>query len=193
MIDQEIKRRISALKLSNIGRAMNGRNVFDNSIRSEQDGMSVLGSAVIVEMTNGGIVPDAVLEQIGEEDCLVIKAMSEKHVVLDETACYYLMAQKKAAGVLTDGTLPYTELAAFSKCIGAASSSAAGMTAQTDSILPGNVNVCSGDIIVGNDDGVLVIPFAELDKIMALAEEYEKEDKEKLEKIKQGKAAADIF
>ena len=184
MINSDIVSRIGHVRLSNIAKAMKGKNVIDYKITTRHPGGSVIGNAVCVALKGTGIVPDEILDNLKDGDCLVVKSLSDNHVVLDEIACYYMNSNKSISGLLTDGTIPFDLINGFSKNVGVAHSSESSDAVFVDMIQIGNASICNGDVIVGNEDGVVVIPGETIAEVLNKAEEYEKNDELKLESIR---------
>jgi regulator of RNase E activity RraA len=57
----------------------------------------------------------------------------------------------------------------------------------------GGVSIASGDLIIGDADGITVVPYAQIDKCLADAQEVLRKEEAILETLKQGGSLADIY
>jgi 4-hydroxy-4-methyl-2-oxoglutarate aldolase len=61
------------------------------------------------------------------------------------------------------------------------------------SISLGGVTVYPGDIVLGDDDGVVIVPNEEVQEVLALAVEKEKAEEEIMRKIREGKSTMELL
>ena len=126
----------------------------------------------------------------GPGDVLVCDAMGHSSAAnIGDVKAIYLKMQK-AEGIITDGAI--RDLGAVLTygfkifAAGRTAKAAQGVMTEYDEnvdIQCGGVLVRPGDIIVGDDDGVVVVPKQAAEEIVAFAEEYEEVEAHILEKV----------
>ena len=57
----------------------------------------------------------------------------------------------------------------------------------------GGVPVNPGDIIVGDDDGVVCVPLDDADRVLKLADEHLAEELHRLKQVEEGKSVTEVF
>ncbi|HHY47726.1 MAG TPA: 4-carboxy-4-hydroxy-2-oxoadipate aldolase/oxaloacetate decarboxylase [Firmicutes bacterium] len=102
-------------------------------------------------------------------------------------------------GLVIDGAVRDTErICALQFPVFAKGVSIKGTTKKTllsvgQPVVCGGVLVNPGDIVVGDDDGVVVVPLGEAEKVLKAATEKERTEAEILEQIRQGKLTVDLL
>ncbi|MDF3017274.1 MAG: putative aldolase, partial [Thermomicrobiales bacterium] len=148
--------------------------ILPRELRPYTRGISMVGRAVTVA-ASGDLVPVlAGLEQSGAGDVLVVDAGTTEHAVLGELFATEAM-RRKMAGIVIYGLcrdtatlaqlpLPIYALGTIPRAAGA---TALPITQQPVSL--GEVEVQPGDILLGDDDGIVVLSDAELDAALDTA------------------------
>jgi 5-oxopent-3-ene-1,2,5-tricarboxylate decarboxylase / 2-hydroxyhepta-2,4-diene-1,7-dioate isomerase len=108
--------------------------------------------------------------------------------------------ERGAAGIVTDGCLRDTgAVAALQRPVFNLASHGATFSRRhlpysvNDSIACGGVLVQPGDVVMGDSDGVVVIPRAMADEIAIAAREVEISDEWSLEQVRDGASTFDVF
>jgi 5-oxopent-3-ene-1,2,5-tricarboxylate decarboxylase/2-hydroxyhepta-2,4-diene-1,7-dioate isomerase len=185
--------------------------VFLTGVRPMRPGMRMLGRARTLrylplredEFARRGAGMNAqkrAVESLGAGDVLVIEARGEggAGTIGDILA---LRAQVRgAAGIVTDGPLRDTRAVAELDIPTYAAGSHAAVLGRRhvpiDFDIPiscGGVLVLPGDVLVGDDDGVLVVPAHLVDEVAAGALAQEREEAYVLDKIRSGASIADWY
>jgi 4-hydroxy-4-methyl-2-oxoglutarate aldolase len=169
---------LDAASLSDANKAL---RVLPRELRPYTQGIRMVGRAVTVA-ASGDLVPVlAGLEQGEAGDILVIDAGTTDHAVLGELFATEAMRRKMAGIViyglcrdtatLTQLPLPIYALGTIPRAAGAT------LHPMTQGPVPlGDVEVHPGDILVGDDDGIVVVSDAELDAALDAAEAIQRRE-----------------
>jgi 4-hydroxy-4-methyl-2-oxoglutarate aldolase len=177
----------SSLPVANVADALGKpcRFTLDPSIRPAYHGISLVGPAVTVqERPDCNLMSHAAIDLMQRGDVLVVDAGGYTRTAVGGFLMSKKMISKGAAGVVVDGAwrdrAEVTEARFPVYC-------RAWQPGGPHKDVPGSVNVpiaCGvvvvhpGDIIVGDDDGVAVVPRDSAEAVLALAQEIRaKEDK----------------
>lgn len=172
-----IIRRFADLPVANIGDAMGRLNVVDPSITAVYRGARLAGPAYTVEVPGGdnaGIYE--ALEHIAVGDILVVNGHGVTNRALIGELISERLRQLGVAGVVIDGAIRDARdieemgFPVFSASITPAGPYRHGPFRVGVPVAVGGVVVAPGDIIVGDDDGVAVIPLSDAALIVELAE-----------------------
>ena len=197
--DEEI-RKWQKIPTSIAGDSMNRQNVMSSRISSIRDGMTLCGQARTVSVTHGdNSAIHAALTIINKGEILVVEGGG----FTDRAIWGELMSLSSIniglGGVVIDGAirdlgdLKKMDLPVFASGRTAAGPTKGGGGKVDIPISCGNVALKPGDIIIGDDDGVAVIPFAIQNQILLSSEEKINYEREIIKKIKDGKTHKDIF
>lgn len=170
--------RFRALPVANIGDAMQRMNVVDAAIRPVWQGAKLAGPAYTIEVAagdNAGI--HEALPYLPRGSVLVING----HALANRALIGELISERLkkigVVGVVVDGAIrdardiEEIDFAVFSSAITPAGPYKNGPFRLNIPVAIGGVVVAPGDIVVGDDDGVAVIPAADAARILAAAEE----------------------
>ena len=170
--------RLDAASLSDANKAL---RILPRELRPYSRGIRMVGRAVTVA-ASGDLVPVlAGLEQCGAGDILVVDAGTTEHAVLGELFSTEAV-RRGVAGIVVYGLcrdtatlsqlpLPIYALGTIPRAVGA---TRLGVTQQP--IRLGNVEVRPGDILVGDDDGIVVLTDTELDAALETAETIQRRE-----------------
>jgi RraA family protein len=173
-----IIRRFADLPVANIGDAMGRLNVVDPSITAVYRGARLAGPAYTVEVPGGdnaGIYE--ALEHIAAGDVLVVNGHGVPNRALIGELISERLRQLGVAGVVIDGAIRDARdieemgFPVFSASVTPAGPYRHGPFKVNVPVAVGGVVVSPGDIVIGDDDGVAVIPLSDASLIVELAEE----------------------
>jgi 4-hydroxy-4-methyl-2-oxoglutarate aldolase len=162
---------LDAASLSDANKAL---RILPRELRPYTRGIRMVGRAVTVA-ASGDLVPVlAGLEQCGAGEVLVVDAGTTEHAVLGELFATEAM-RREMAGIVIYGLcrdtatlaqlpLPIYALGTIPRAAGA---TALPITQQP--VRLGEVEVQPGDILLGDDDGIVVVSDAELDAALDTA------------------------
>jgi len=182
------------------GDCMNRQNIMSSRISSIRDGMTLCGQARTVSITHGdNSAIHAALTVINQSDILVVEGGGFK----DRAVWGELMSLSSIhiglGGVVIDGSVrDMGDLKKMALPLFSAGRTAAGPTKGGGGkidipISCGNVSLKPGDIILGDDDGVAVIPLEIQNQILISSIEQMHFERKIINQIKNGSSHKDIF
>ena len=183
-----------------LGDAMNRSGIMQAAIKPIASGTRLAGQARTVTTMSGdnGIIHAAIAHLQPGEVLVVDAARIDDVAVWGEIMTHSAM-QRGVAGLVLDGAI--RDVAAIR---------ALGFPAYCRAVVPrgphkgfggtidapiacGGVSVAPGDLVVGDDDGIAVVPLADVEKVLAAAAKAEAREQETIGKIKQGRTSADLL
>lgn len=180
-----------------ISDALNSMNNLDPSIKPLQDSYKVAGRAFTVKIPAGDNT--MVLKAIKEAspgDVLVVDAKGESYRAVAGDFVVSLAQKLGIAGIIVDGVIRdligvrSLNFPVFSKGTTVAASFKNGAGEINVPISCGGVSITPGDIIVGDADGVVVIPQADAEKVLEKALAKLKKDEQREASALQDEASA---
>ncbi len=140
------------------------------------------------------------VESVGADDVLVIDARGELSAASLGDILATRIAQRGAAGIVTDGCLrdspgfAEVELPVYYRAPHATASSVAHHPVDLNvPIGCGGVLVLPGDVVVGDAEGVVVIPAALAEEVARDAVEQELEEEFALGRVRAGESIRDLY
>ncbi len=183
-----------------LGDAMNRSNVMAAAIKPVAPGTRLAGQARTVTTMSGdnGIIHAAIPLLRAGEVLVVDAARLDDVAVWGEIMTHAAMA-RGVAGLVLDGAI--RDVAAIREM---------GFPVYCRAVVPrgphkgfggtidapiacGGVPVAPGDLVVGDDDGVAVVPLAAVDTVLAAAQAAEIREQETIAKIRQGATTAGLL
>lgn len=174
---------------------------MDPCIQSRLENVSVFGSAFTVKTNiNDSTMVHKAVSMAGEGDVIIIdRTGDQKHAPVGEMIVY-AAKQRGVAGIIIDG--PCTDIQAireiglpvYSTGLSPITTKLLGLGGEINTpIQCGGVVIKPGDLILGDDNGVLVIDEkVDLEDILAKAEEDESEEQIMKEKIDAGTVLSEL-
>jgi 4-hydroxy-4-methyl-2-oxoglutarate aldolase len=179
---------------SHLADAMGGRGALDWRIKPLDPGNAAfVGPALTAHSYPAdiyGMVGAAMEAQAGDVILCVNESYTGTAVVGDLAAG--MMRNKGVAAFVTDGlardraAIMATGLPLFAAGISPNSPASAGPGQVGAPILLGGVPVCSGDIVVGDADGVVVVPLAQAEAVLARLRAVQAAEKAAEDSVKAG-------
>lgn len=185
--EETLVQRLGALPVANIADCMNRFFCFDTGIKmmNKASGVKMSGSAFTVKTRpNDNLMVHKALDIAAPGDVLVIDAGGEtSHAILGEIMI--LMAKNhKLSGLVIDGCcrdyefIQDSDFPVFARGVNPQGPYKDGPGEINTTVSCGGVVVSPGDIIIGDADGAVVVPFARAEEIAAEAETVlEKEER----------------
>ena len=199
-LDDYILKQWSKIPTCIIGDCMNRQGIMSSRISSVREGMTFCGQARTVSITHGdNSAIHAALTLMNKGEVLVVDGGG----FLDRAVWGELMNRSSITigieGVVIDGSVrDIAELRKLSLPVFSAGVNSTGPTkgggGKIDVLIScGNVATKPGDIIIGDDDGVAVIPLENSEKHYEESIEKIKMEEETIKEINSGKNHKDIF
>lgn len=184
--DAEILDRLAQLPSANIGDAMDRMGVLDSRIQSVWPGARLLGSALTVWTRPGdNLYVLKALDLASPGDVIAINGHGDESRALIGEMIGGRAKARGIAGFVIDGAIrDASGLAAYGMPVFARAATPAGPYKNgpgriASTIALGGVAVAPGDILVGDDDGVAVVPLHEAAQIVEAAEEIRAVEEQK--------------
>lgn len=197
---EELKLIFEELKLipaTCISDALQGFNHFDTAIKPLKEEYVICGQAVTVKVPAGdNMMVIQAMKQGEAGDVLVVDAEGSEYRSFAGDFVIGLAKTLGFSGVVADGTVrdivSIKEMNFPVFCLGAtlACSKKIGMGAVNVPISCGGVIVNPGDVIVGDANGVVVIPQENVEQVVAAAKLKMKKDQDRAERILGNREAA---
>jgi 5-oxopent-3-ene-1,2,5-tricarboxylate decarboxylase / 2-hydroxyhepta-2,4-diene-1,7-dioate isomerase len=187
------------------------RNCFLNGLKPTRPGMRLLGYAHTLryvalredlQKTHGGLMnaQRRGVEGISADEVLVIEARGEPHAGTIGDIFTMRVKALGGAGVITDGALRDTpaikkiDLPVYHQSSHAATLGKLHLPWETQTVITcAGVAVVPGDVLVGDDEGVCVIPAAMVAEIAAASVTMEAEEEWALERVAAGDSSVGTF
>jgi 4-hydroxy-4-methyl-2-oxoglutarate aldolase len=184
--------RFRGLAAANLADAMGRFNFMDPEIRS-RSGFPLAGLAVTVLCRPGdNLMLHKALQVAEPGDIVVVNTCGgNTTAVFGEMMCH-TAAAKKLGGIVVDGAIRDVSgirdlgFAAFSRTVCPGGCDKDGPGEINVPIACGNAVVMPGDIVVGDDDGVAVVPHAVAGEVLALVEELMIREAARIAEIRSG-------
>jgi 4-hydroxy-4-methyl-2-oxoglutarate aldolase len=181
MTEREIPSQVWQLDAASLSDANKGLRSLPRELRPYSRGIRMVGRAVTVTASADLVPVLAGLDQCGAGDILVVDAGTTEHAVLGELFATEAV-RRDMAGIVVYGLcrdtatlaqlpLPIYALGTIPRAVGA---SALPVTQQA--IRLGDVEVNPGEILVGDDDGIVVLSDSELDAAVEAAEAIQRRE-----------------
>lgn len=194
-IDSSIISGFKGIPTPNIGDVMGRMGAMNHSIKSvNKQGVHIVGSAFTVKThPSDNLLVHKAMDLAQPGDIIVIDACGDMgNAILGEIMCHYAKV-KGIVGYIVDG--PVRDLAGIAELgfpVFAKGGTPRGPykegPGEINTIIScGNVAISPGDLIVGDDDGVIVIPKADAKDILEKATAFSNKEKEIIQSIYDGK------
>lgn len=191
-IPQQIVDRFRGLASSNLADAMGRFNFMDPGIRSRSK-LALYGRAVTVLCRPAdNLMVHKALQLADPGDIVIVSTCGNTtSAVFGELMCH-TAATKKLGGIIVDGAIRDLEgitalgFPAYSRAVSPGGCDKDGPGEINVAISCGNTVVTPGDIIVGDDDGVAVVPSAHAEEVLSLVDGLMSREKKRIAEIQGG-------
>jgi 4-hydroxy-4-methyl-2-oxoglutarate aldolase len=187
----ELFERLSDLDPAALADADKGIRVLSSDIRPLQSGLRLLGRAYTVRCKDDFFAVIAALEDADPGDILVIDTQDSKVAVVGEL--FSLEAARMGlGGIVIDGlcrdvsTIRTLEMPVYARASTPVSGTVNALGERQIAIVCGGVAINTGDIVFGDDDGIIVGTISELADLLPAAEAIKQTEQAVIEKLKSG-------
>jgi regulator of RNase E activity RraA len=190
----ELIERFRAHDVAKVADAMGGHGIVDPAIKPVQQGMYVVGPAVTVLTKPGDalyVIRAADIAQPG--DVIVISGGGCADLaVIGDGISYYMQKARKIAGVVADAGVRDVKgirelgFPTFARSATVRFGGAQGPGAVNVPIACGGVPVNPGDIVIGDDDGVVIVPREDAERVIEATDARVRGEDRRRELVDQG-------
>lgn len=188
------------LAASQVGDAMNREQIMNAVIKPIAPGTRICGQARTVNAMAGdnGII-HAAIPHVRPGEILVVNGMSVEDVAIWGEVMTHAALKQGIAGIVLDGAVrdvaEMRELGfpVFCRAV-VPRGPHKGFGGTIDGAIScGGVAVSPGDLVIGDDDGVAIVPLAEVKTVQAAAAQAQKREWVWLEEIAKGKTTRELL
>lgn len=203
-IDRPDKELLEGFKKHDVAKVLDAMGAVGNmhhEIKPIKTGMKVLGPAVTVVTRPGdALFIQKVADVAQEGDVIVVDAGGNKDLaIIGERISYYMKELRGINGIVVDGAIrdkagiidvgfPTFARGATPRLFGTRGPGAINVPIQC-----GGVTVNPGDLIFGDDDGVVVVPKEDIERVLEGADLCLEGELDRLSRMKAGEKMSDIF
>jgi regulator of RNase E activity RraA len=198
---KDIMEAFKGLPAANVADCMSRLCALSSEIKliSKPSTSTIVGPALTVKLRPGdNLMLHKALNIAEEGDIIVVSNEGDRtQSLMGEIMVTYARVSKKVSGIVLDGPIrDYKEISEMDFYLYATGSTPGGPFKEGPGevnvpISIGNVAIMPGDIILGDADGIIVIPKKDAKKVLEAAIEYAKKDSAKLEDAKNGTSKRD--
>ena len=195
---KKLKERLNKLDTACLCDAKKTLRIMAPEIRPINQGLKMTGKAHTVHCKGDFLTVIKALHDAEEDDVLVIDAEGEKIAVAGELFAHEAQ-RKKLAGIVIDGGcrdmqgIRQIDLPVYARHITPMAGTASQISNTQIRIQCGGVAVSPGDIIFGDDDGMVVMSEEEAIEILDIAASIQKGEEKVLRKIRENKSLLDMM
>ncbi len=191
--DPDAVRRLGQFPVAIIGDGLGRRAIMDAGIKPLDASLTMIGTAVTVEVHPAdNLMIHVALRVAREGDVLVINAHGDLgHGIWGELTTQ-MAIRKKLAGIVIDGAirdgreLSTIGFPVFTRGVNPTGGGKDGPGQVNLPISCGGVPVMPGDVVVGDADGVIVVPAAQVEEAIRLAQGRINAEAKRMNAIKEG-------
>jgi len=162
--------------------------------RVSKDGFKMAGSAVTVKVRPGdNLMLHKALDMAQEGDVIVVSNGGDRsHSLMGEIMVRHAEF-RKLGGIVLDGpvrdidTIRTLEIPIYATGTTPAGPYKEGPGEINVNITCGGVSLNPGDLVIGDDDGVVIVPRGDLDEVLRSSIDFMKKDQSKIVEAKAGK------
>jgi regulator of RNase E activity RraA len=195
---KKIKERLTNLDTACIYDVNKKLRVMDPEIRPINQGIKMIGIARTVHCKRDFLSVLKALHDSGEDEVLIIDAEGDKVACVGELFTFEAQ-RKKLAGIVVDGAcrdmkgIRNINFPVYSRYITPRVGTSSNIFPVQEKVNCGGVSVSQGDIIVGDDDGIIVMSEKEAAEILDTAQNIQIIEKKVIEKMEAGKSLTEML
>lgn len=192
-VEKEIIEQLKKIPTTNIADALSSRNlVSDRELYAyHKSGLRMTGTAMTVKVPSGdNLMVQKAIQIAKAGDVIVIEQLEQSNDALVGDLVCQFAKNKGVAGFIVDGAIRdrvgifEMELPVYARGVVPRGANKEGPGEINVPICCKGMEVNPGDIVVGDDDGIVIIPSEQAVAILHKAKQKDKEDKEKMIKIR---------
>lgn len=196
----ELLEAYKSMQAATLHEVMGKRGAMIHDIRPVWAGDFVVGSALTIKSRPGdNLMLHKAVSMAKPGDILVVDVDGFQEAGIWGEIITTAAKMKGIVGIITNGTvrdsIPIKDMnfPMFSRGL-----SMKGTTKMTPGLINNPVTICGvtvnpGDIVLGDNDGVVVVPLAEAEKVLELARKKEADEAAVMDRIRKGESTMDIL
>jgi len=195
---KELKERLARLDTACIYDVNEKLRVMDPEMRPVNQGIKMIGIARTVHCKGDFLSVLKALHDASEDEVLVIDAEGDRIAFVGEL--FALEAQNKnLAGIVVDGAcrdikgIRNINFPVYARYITPRVGTSSKIFPAQEKVNCGGVSVSPGDIIIGDDDGIIVMSEKEAAEILDTAQNIQIIEKKVVEKMEAGKSLTEML
>jgi 4-hydroxy-4-methyl-2-oxoglutarate aldolase len=199
-VDGELIRKLSSQAVATVHESMDKRGAMNASIKPIAKGMKVCGRAIPIKCHAGdNLMLIKAINMAKEGDVIVADVGRTIHAGPFGEVLAVECVTKKLGGLIVSGSVRDSEaiinlgFPVFATSLSVCGTAKATLGTINHPISCGDVIVYPGDIILGDDDGVVVIPLEEAEEILSRSEERVSKEEIVMQRIRSGESLFDIY
>lgn len=176
------------------------KGVLPRSIKPLFPDMKLCGRAITVDAPGGdNLMVHAAVSVAGRGDVLVVRTEEYLEAGLWGEVLTVAAQTREIVGLVTDGSVRDSlqirdlDFPVFSNDVCVKSTTKAKPGTINHPIRIGGTLINPGDIIVGDNDSVVVVPFQEAEAVLKAARARQADEREKIRLIQGGKTSVELF
>ncbi|MGH8595802.1 MAG: RraA family protein [Gammaproteobacteria bacterium] len=193
----EIVHRLAAIETTHLADANRQIRVMDSDLRPVRTGLRLIGRAYTVRAVEDFMTVIMALAEAAPGDVLVVDTAGSRRAVVGEL--FSIEASRRGInGIVVDGpirdtaTIRALELPVYARSYTPAAGTVHQIFQRQQPIICGGVSVNPGDILFGDDDGIIVASEDELSKLLPLAEQIEARERAAIERMRAGESLLEL-
>ncbi len=186
-----LTRRLAAIETSHLADANKAIRLMDPGLRPLRLGCKLIGRAFTLTCREDFMTVMVALKEAAAGDVLVIDTRGSRRAVLGEL--FSLEAQRRGlAGIIVDGpvrdtvTLRTLEIPIYARSATPLAGTIQQLSPVQQPVQCGGVTVNPGDIVFGDEDGIIVASAAELAELLPFAEQIEARERAVIARLQAG-------
>ena len=194
----EIRSRLADLNTAHLADADKRLRVMSSAMRPVQSGLKLIGSAYTVNCHNDFLTVIKSIQDAQAGDVIVIETQGSRLAVAGELLSTEAM-RKGIAGLVIDGAFRDTasvremKFPVYAHSVTPMSGTSKRVFHTQETVECGGVDVHPGEIIFGDDDGLLVLSLEEAVRLIPVAEEIKSREEQVLARLQDGVSLCDLI